>query len=218
MLDGKRLTGEPVSLTVKESVELLLSLKNVRKTLGRRKHELIALRLGSKATCWDGIYEFQRLAEAFRDLARRTRDLSESMSSEDEASELLRKLRFLFDLEASQIILFPDEAKSFPLVIYEDDSGTERLVCLSCTNWHCEGCSPMPGISSPEELRQRHGSLLGMTCRLCGVLDRTTESHRCGNFGSCGSAICKYTYQDRVKDLYKMDVRFEDNDVFPGKV
>ena len=88
-----------------------------------------------------------------------------------------------------------------------------RLFLQGCK----EFCPPAP---TEDFLLRRHETSLAFTCRLCGVRNEKKGcSHRCKNGEVCDSKICKYAYQDVIREVFGgLDVRFEDNFVFPCKM
>ncbi len=131
-----------------------------------------------------------------------------------------QKLTKILSMPCKDVLLYfdvSDQHASQTLLLVEN--GAVKSVCLACSDWNCQGCKGFnPAAPSKDLLVRRHENYLAHTCRICGVKS-DKGSHRCMNGETCDSKICKYSVQDVIKEKYEgLDVRFEDNAIFPCKM
>ncbi len=213
LYNDRRLKDAPHT-TVREAVELMISVRSINYSssqVARRTLQERISRLGLAAPAGSP-YEFHKLGLTFKVMLERAEGQGLKKS----------KLAKVLSLPCSRVLLYPDinpQLSNFN-VLYQDESKKIKVLCLFCEDSSCQGCKEFsPPAPTEEFILRRHETNLAFTCRICGVRNEKKGSHRCKNGEACDSKICKYAFQDVIKDVFNgLDVRFEDNMIFPCKV
>lgn len=192
-------------------------LKNISRSQLDLQHAMASrlVRLGILRT----FYEFKAATDFFIAATDRMEAMVEAKKEDDkQRCGFSDKLRLLYGLAASQVLLYPDDCKEATgNILYRDASGNDTILCLTCPKSGCRGCKEF-GVAPPAKDAgvQRHDRLLAVTCRLCKKTEKSV--HRCKDLKVCEAKVCKVFFKDDILKFYGFDVFSDSYDVHPSKL